>query len=199
MKIMKRPEKPQDEGLTYGKDDSSTRERLREIILYLAELSENDPKFGATKLNKLLFYSDFISFREYGHSITGAQYMRLPNGPVPAHFVPYIRDEMIASGDIEIQITKHYTKPQQRLVAKRKANLDLFSGRDIDLINEIVDELKDYNATDISNLSHGRAWSVAEDKELLPYEAILLSDAKLTSSDIQWANELIQEHGWHNV
>jgi hypothetical protein len=34
-------------------------EKLRELILYVSTLSENDPNFGAAKLNKLLFYTDF--------------------------------------------------------------------------------------------------------------------------------------------
>lgn len=39
-----------------------------------------------TALNKLLFYADFIHFREHGCSITGAVYARLPLGPVPDGF-----------------------------------------------------------------------------------------------------------------
>ena len=36
-----------------------------------------------TKLNKLLFYADFLHFRENHISITGSQYAALPYGPVP--------------------------------------------------------------------------------------------------------------------
>src|SRR5437660_10500981 len=88
--------------LTFGSDDSATRQRLRELILYIADRSKDDPKFGATKLNKILYFSDFVSFREYGEPITGAMYMRLENGPAPMHLVP-VRNEMLESGEIAME------------------------------------------------------------------------------------------------
>jgi hypothetical protein len=38
-----------------GMDDR----KMKELILYLASKSEDDPRFSSTKLNKLLFYCDF--------------------------------------------------------------------------------------------------------------------------------------------
>lgn len=39
-----------------------------------------------TKLNKLMFYSDFYNFRATGQSISGIQYRALNFGPVPDHY-----------------------------------------------------------------------------------------------------------------
>ncbi len=39
-----------------------------------------------TKLNKLLFYSDFQHFKEYTNSITGTQYARVPFRPGSQQF-----------------------------------------------------------------------------------------------------------------
>jgi len=36
-------------------------DKLRELILLIAEWCQADPKFGAIKLNKLLFHADFFS------------------------------------------------------------------------------------------------------------------------------------------
>ncbi len=36
-----------------------------------------------TKMNKLLFYADFIHYRNHGYGITGITYRALPFGPVP--------------------------------------------------------------------------------------------------------------------
>ena len=49
------------EDLTFGKDDRESRKRLRELILFIAERCLNNPTFGAVKLNKILFFADFIS------------------------------------------------------------------------------------------------------------------------------------------
>ncbi|MBM4416381.1 MAG: DUF4065 domain-containing protein [Chloroflexi bacterium] len=59
------------------------RSRFKEVLLYIAQSSENDPRFGATKLNKILYFSDFKAFATLGDFITGATYQRLDRGPAP--------------------------------------------------------------------------------------------------------------------
>lgn len=39
-----------------------------------------------TKLNKLLWYSDFLHYHRNAVSISGATYHHLPFGPVPDHY-----------------------------------------------------------------------------------------------------------------
>ena len=52
--------------------------RLGEAILYVAERLADDPAGrGAVKLNKILWWADFESFRERGRSVTGAVYQKL--------------------------------------------------------------------------------------------------------------------------
>ncbi len=57
--------------------------RFGELLLYISKKCASDPKFGATKLNKILFYSDFLAYAQLGNSITGCEYQKLPHGPVP--------------------------------------------------------------------------------------------------------------------
>jgi len=180
--------------LTFGSDDSATRTRLRELILYIADRSQDDPKFGATKLNKILYFSDFVSFREYGQPITGAMYMRLENGPAPIHLVP-VRNEMLESGEIAMEPRQYYTYQQTVLKPLREPNLDLFTARDIALVDAIIQELRELDAKELTDLSHNRAWQIANNKEPIPYEAILLSDASLTADDVAWAHGLAEQCG----
>jgi hypothetical protein len=37
-------------------------EKLSELILLISEWSQSDPRFGAIKLNKLLFHCDFSAY-----------------------------------------------------------------------------------------------------------------------------------------
>lgn len=39
-----------------------------------------------TKMNKLLFYADYIHYKKHGYGITGITYKALPFGPVPEHW-----------------------------------------------------------------------------------------------------------------
>lgn len=48
-------------------------------------ISNNGPTF-VTKMNKLLFYADFIHYKKHGYGITGITYKALPFGPVPENW-----------------------------------------------------------------------------------------------------------------
>src|ERR1700733_2004446 len=81
--------------------DDNPRE-LRELILYISQKCANDPRFGAVKLNKVLYFSDFLSYAHYREPITGMEYFKLPHGPAPRRLVP-IREQMKQDGDLGIQ------------------------------------------------------------------------------------------------
>ena len=126
------------ENLTFGKDDTESRERLRELMLFIAERCLNDPTFGAVKLNRILFLADFISFARYGEPITGTPYRKLPSGPVPTA-AGAVRAEMEAADEVFMAVEGYNPDPRHRLIARRKANLDGFKPRDIALIDGIID------------------------------------------------------------
>jgi hypothetical protein len=58
-------------------------EKLAAMTAYIAHRGRNIYK---TKLNKLLFYADFVHYRLHGTSISGARYVHLPYGPVPDRY-----------------------------------------------------------------------------------------------------------------
>ena len=55
-------------------------DKLKNVILYLLDKCGNT--FN-TKMNKLLFYTDFLSYKLYGQGITGLSYNAIQYGPVP--------------------------------------------------------------------------------------------------------------------
>ena len=57
--------------------------KLGNAVAFFAEKAKHLFK---TKLNKLLFYADFMSFRDTGRSITGLTYVAIDLGPVPDSF-----------------------------------------------------------------------------------------------------------------
>src|SRR3990170_6654722 len=77
------------------------RDKFKELVLYLSERSETDPNFGETKLNKLLYYIDFLAYRELGQPVTGARYQKLKWGPAATALLP-IQQEMEAKGELVI-------------------------------------------------------------------------------------------------
>lgn len=58
--------------------------KFANTVLYLLKNSPSEP--GKTKLLKLLYFADFGFYREQLRPISGAEYVALPNGPVPDNF-----------------------------------------------------------------------------------------------------------------
>jgi len=188
----------QKDKLTYEFPELNGESKLRELILHIADKCADAPKFGMTKLNKILYFSDFLWYKQTGKPITGVKYMRLDNGAVPQRMIP-IREKMVANGDIFIvpkEFPNHRT--QFRIIAREKANLDdYFTPGQIAWIDDVIRILWDASADETSDLSHGTAWKVYNtDRELIPYEAALLSDDRVTASDIERTGEFEKQYGW---
>ena len=60
--------------------------KFRDLALYLAHRSKDDPNFGMVKLQLMMYYCDFIAYHRTGKSITGATYVKRPFGPAPKEF-----------------------------------------------------------------------------------------------------------------
>lgn len=182
----------QETTLTYKPEMEDKEERLRELILYIANKCVNDSMFGATKLNKILFKSDFLSFEMYGTSISGASYKRLDHGPVPASLLP-IRAKMEEEAEIFIKkIHWPNGKVQHKVIAMRESDLTYFSGRDIAIVDTIISALKDMNAEQASEYTHGIQWKTCYNNDPIPYETAFLSDEPVTLGDISRTEELLE-------
>lgn len=176
--------------LTYGSDNKESRERLRELMLFVAERCQDDPNFGVTKLNKILFYCDFMAFAKFGKPITGISYNKLPFGPVPTG-AESTRWQMEKDEDMFVTSEGYTPGRTKRIVARRDANLNLFSGPEIALVDGIIEALSGATGSELRDLSHGMAWQSVELHQAIPYEAVFVSDEPYTEEDVARAHELI--------
>jgi hypothetical protein len=148
--------------------------KLRELILLISELSQNDPKFGAVKFNKLLFYCDFSAYLTHGTPITGQEYFALEQGPAPRQLVP-ITKKMKKSGELADQEILYFGHVQKRPIALRHANVSVFSSEQVSLIRQTIEDFRDKNATEISEQCHFfLGWRVAKNKETIQYSTALV-------------------------
>jgi hypothetical protein len=168
--------------------------QLKELILYIAKRSENDPHFGRVKLAKLLFYADFGAYGEFGESITGATYRKASLGPMADEQLLAERD-LEHSGSIEIQEVGRYMYMQKRVVAKREPQIEWLTQDQLSLIDEVIERHWDDDATDLSDLSHTfPGWALARDREVIPYHTVLISRERPTQEDIEWGLAMVREH-----
>ncbi len=165
-------------------------EKLRQLILYIAKASEEDPYFGSVKLNKLLFYADFLAYVSYGKSITGQEYRKLREGPAPRRLLE-IREAMIQAGDLELVSVPVGPYTQLRPQAKRDTDLVAFTAEELLLIDSMVGEYFGTRAADISRDSHTfLGWQLVEENETIPYEYALLAKFEPPESEQAYALEL---------
>ena len=179
-----------------AKASSNDEQKLRELILLIARSSERDEHFGATKLNKILFYSDFWAYRKLGRSITGEVYRKLEHGPAPKRLLPVVRrmekDRLCASAERD-----SFGRTQKVLVALREPDLALFSGAEVAIVQDVIRKLWDLNATGVSELSHEfLGWQLAAEGEEIPYSTALLGHPRPpTPAEVEYGRKLAEEMG----
>jgi putative zinc finger/helix-turn-helix YgiT family protein len=107
-----------------------------------------------TVLNKLLFYADFLHFKEYSVSITGARYVHVPFGPAPDNYAHYfatlVDDGMLSIEEVE------YDKgiSGEKYTAEKKPDLNIFSDSELKVLTSVKDKYGKLSATAISKRSH---------------------------------------------
>jgi hypothetical protein len=160
-------------------DDGSVRPnydeaKFTELVLYVAEKLCDDRAGGATKLNKVLFFAEFTHVRRTGRAISGVEFQKLEHGPAPRRLRP-VRDALVRSGSAEVVLDDVLGRPTHRLRPLRSADLSVFSVAELETIDEVLDDLNEMTARQVSDLSHDEpGWRLVELNETIPYEAALL-------------------------
>jgi hypothetical protein len=164
--------------------------RLGELILYISQKSVGDSYYGSTKLNKLLYYSDFLFYAQHGRTITGAEYWNQPDGPVPVRLVQ-VRESLQNEQPepaLAIQHIRVGNYTQKRPVHLRLPDLSLFRGHELAFVDDVTEKHRNFNGSDISNKSHHEwGWKLTQQFELIhPSSIILAPDTDtLTDSEIE--------------
>lgn len=128
-----------------------------------------------TKMNKLLFYADFMHYKQHGYGITGLTYRAMPFGPVPNDWgniyssIPSVTMEeyVYPSGQSGIQLKSDTT-----------ADIGALSEAERETIIHVCELFKNISAGEISNVSHKeKAWinNISNKSEISYQEAFTLN------------------------
>ena len=138
-------------GLANGFAPLSTT-RLKNLLLYV--LNQMGETFQ-TKMNKVLFYIDFLSFRERGIAISGLTYQAIEFGPVPQRW------DRIYSAFDEVQEQLRLVQGQEcmSMVAGGEADMSAFSADEMAVIDTVCEKMKKLTSRTATKLSHEEpAW-----------------------------------------
>lgn len=168
--------------------------RLKDLILYISAECNSDPTFGSVKLNKILYFSDFMAYRVLGAPITGATYFKLPEGPAPRSLLS-ARQELLHEGRLTIEHRPYFNGVQKRPVV---TSADLHEGTFSEAEQEIVDSVILYlwgkSAREVSDLSHQQpGWIHAADYADIPYEMAWLSADPIDLTDLAVAQKMAND------
>jgi hypothetical protein len=169
--------------------------RLKGLVLYISHQCLDDPTFSRTKLFKVLFYSDFEAYGRFRKPITGIPYKKFPFGPAPAQFTR-LQDEMLRDRLIRVVKRRVYNYDQQRVLPLEDPEPAMFSGPEISIVETWIRFFWNKPAKEVSRYSHGMAWKLANMGESIPYDAVFISDERVTFDDVERVNQLATRYGW---
>ncbi len=173
--------------------NDESRKKYRETIKYIAYRSIDDRNFGRVKLNKILFYCDFLAYRDLGKSITNDGYIKQTHGPVPTH-AKKMAKALIDDGEIKEIKTPTGNYIQKRLITLTDCDLKSFKPEEIALIDSVIEVLWDETAKAVSELSHQFiGWRMMDIGENIPYKTVLIREAEVTDDDLAIGAKLIEE------
>lgn len=141
-------------------------EKFANVVLFFANKID---LLWKTKLNKLLFYADFLCFKQNTVSITGSKYIKFEHGPVPDQYgtlLWFMEEERFVSLDPTVlgEYKGHIIK------ALTEVDPDLFEDYEWDLLEAVVDKYGQYSSTEIRNISHEeKGWIETEYFSAIPY------------------------------
>ena len=167
------------------------RDKLLNALVYF---SRNTHSCGKTKLFKLLYFLDFIHFRETGKSVTGLNYYAWDKGPVPQDLFHELKQP-----DKDLKETIALLKQSEdeddklcRVIARKPFDPKYFTKREMKLMERLSFIFKDALAKDMVEITHltGTPWDkTINEKGLgkrIDYSlAIDGSKGSLTSEDIR--------------
>ncbi len=124
------------------------REKLLNLIVYFVK---NTKKCHKTKLFKLLYFADFLHFKETGKSITGQVYEAWKHGPVPCELYYEFKKP---KDDLKAQIDVCGAVDNWKFVVKKKFDDIYFTKRELKIIERVAYIFREADADLMVDSSH---------------------------------------------
>lgn len=151
--------------------------KFKQVLLYILERCAGKPNVGETVLYKLLYFSDFNYYELYEEQLTGANYRKLPYGPVPQK-LDQIIEQMRTDGQLERIKTNYHGFSQTRYFPLVKADLRTFKASEKEVIDRVIEQMSDWSASAISDYSHKDIpWLATKEGEEINYELAFYREA----------------------
>jgi transcriptional regulator with XRE-family HTH domain len=147
-------------------------EKFKNALLYITQKIGALPNVGQTVIYKILYFCDFDYYEKFEEQLIGATYIKNHFGPTPREFSAVVK-EMIKEEKIEEVTTKFFDKDQKKYMPVVSPDLSVFTGRELQHIDEEMARLGHKTAKQLSDFSHlDVPWISTEIGKDIPYEAV---------------------------
>lgn len=110
------------------------------------------------RLNKLLFYADFIHYKYSGFSITGCKYAAIDMGSVPDQYA-YIFGLLESEKYLTTELVKIKDREHDKFVAINKFDKSVFNPDEINTLNKVLKRFGGVTTQELMKISHDeKAW-----------------------------------------
>jgi len=145
------------------------QKKYKNAVLFFAKKIQNGT-LGKLKMMKLLYYLDFDFFEKYGRSVTGDEYLRFENGPVP-RMAEKILKEM---GGKNIKITHRKMgngyKDQAHIEALTDFDIATFTKEELIMLEEVASKWEKFTGAEMKSATHGEApWIATKSNGVIDY------------------------------
>ncbi len=176
------------------------RKKLLNAVLFFAK---NTKHVNLTKLSKLLYFLDFMHFKQTGYPSIGLNYYAFPKGPLPKDFWLEIKDGNVPEdfrGKLALipktdDLAPNFKEIEVRAI--KGPDLSIFTPRETKILDDLAFIFKEARAWEISEVSHlpKQPWDVTikniGEKCLIDY---LLSIDEKSEVRLDDARESLKEH-----
>lgn len=152
--------------------------KIENVIIYIIDYFQKNyapADLGKVKLNKILWFADRAFMYKNYTSLTKSSYIRNPKGPVIKKLDNILakleKDNFIRSFSVnkgEFQ--------QISFVCLKEPNLDEFTAKEINILDEIINKFASKTAKELSEISHDECWEKTKDGDTMPIESVFLQD-----------------------
>jgi hypothetical protein len=168
-------------------------EKFKNLVHYVCSKCPDPRSLGATKLNKILWYSELQAYLKLEKPISGARFVKRQFGPVPVAIVPVL-EELQREGALVVRDVEFFGKPKKEYISLREPELADFTAEEISIVDEITEVICErHTAASISERTHDDIWRMAEIGEDIPLPTVFAVKGEVTERDIAWADSKIAE------
>lgn len=156
-------------------------DKFKQVLLYVLEKCAGKPNVGETVLYKLLYFADFNYYEIYETHLSGAQYKKLPFGPVP-HQADQILSQLAENGEIQRFRVEYHGYPQTRFIPLVKPDLTQLTAAETEILDQTIERFADWSAKAISDYSHkDLPWKATQDGDWIDFELAFYREAPFSA------------------